>query len=1476
MSEIDNRMLSHIESWKKSLLDISLRNQAINFRRKKTSTIQIIFPKEKYFLDNLINIKNITFAEIFEDTEDDEEEIKRSDKEENFVNVQGFRLPNQDIYLSKDLIPAINKFTNKNKGKFLFSDCNNKAQRKKLRYLMKKANSFKEENAINVLYLSLGYLEWFENKDSVISHKAPLLFISAELSQDSFDSPFKITFPEGDFLLNDALIRKVGQEFNLNLSYDIIQNEKTLFEILVEYKKYILEECPDKRWKIHEEMDLGIFSFSKINMVSDLEENTEKISQHPIVKNLVGINNEIKQSFLLDEETIDEVVNAKEYYHVLDADSSQETAIQSAISGLNFVLEGPPGTGKSQTITNIITELIARNKKVLFVAEKKAALDVVYNNLKKIGLNDYALPIHNSKLNKKVVISELAATLENGQRKIDIDENFSDQHFRRFEDAKLKIVEYYNTLIKKRSPIEENLYQLYSNFIKYSQYKNVEFSITDIREIDDAKLLVFEAKIEQLFISYKSIGFSIGTHPWKGIKEDRFSLIYKENLLAIINEIIVGISNIESISEKIRDFSISKSSYFTDLTKFKDLLNHLLFIKRINIDIIDDNRLEDDIIAYEELIKIQNQLFETKNFICKEFDLSIIKTNSNEYFKITKSKSSFLKRIFSKQYKTIKNEVSCYYTSKKKKKIKYNSLLQMLDKINKYKILVKKQEYFKKALNYKTIVLENQQITENLHDLKWYQKFLIFVKDSSINISDDIIIALTNFISDRENNEIVIKAFITKFNEIQDLANDLQNHFDTSSTDFFQMSYDKLMNVFSDYIYKSETIESYINFNFSLNDASRNGLKDFCDEIIKNRINKNFYEIFLRRFYTLLIDSYLNEFLPGFSGYSLDLARESYIKTDKVIQSMAKIYVEKNILSNIPNFNGIEGYNVEVSLLRAEANKSRRILPFRILFNKIPNLILKLKPCLMMSPLSVSTFLRDTDIVFDTVIFDEASQVKPENAIGSLFRAQQVIIAGDKEQLPPTNFFQNIEEDENTEEENYDTLAFDSILEVSKSYITSVKLRWHYRSKFEELITPSNNEIYNNLVTFPSRKEPKEFEGIKFVYIDGLYAERINKIEGDKVVEVLKKIIDKYKISKSVGIVTFNKEQQSLIERKINHFRRKNPLYEFFFTDNENEPFFVKNIETVQGDERDLIIMSVGYGPDINGKVSMNFGPLNQVNGYRRLNVAITRAKVGLILISSIKANNIDLNRTESRGVAFLKKYLEYAESIKSISIDFEEEINDFSPLEEDIYKELSKAGYKVKKRLGLSSYKIDLAVANSNNPSNYLLGIECDGSIYNSSKSIRDRERIRKQVLENRDWVIYRIWSTDWIKNRKTQIDKLLDFIKSIDPNDEGKFKEESVIIPVINIEKEPIEIPFEIYPNYDELTKISYNTYYETEIPWFILDVIKKTSPIHETELKKIVPSFWGRQKYTSVVDRLLKPILTSLQLKGHILKQDEFYFI
>jgi hypothetical protein len=460
----------------------------------------------------------------------------------------------------------------------------------------------------------------------------------------------------------------------------------------------------------------------------------------------------------------------------------------------------------------------------------------------------------------------------------------------------------------------------------------------------------------------------------------------------------------------------------------------------------------------------------------------------------------------------------------------------------------------------------------------------------------------------------------------------------------------------------------------------------------------------------------------------------------------------------------IQANDSEVTTLLKEAVKKRRLMPIRTLLQRIPNLLSRLKPCLLMSPMSVSQFIPPELMKFDVILFDEASQIVPEDAIGTIYRGKTIVVAGDNKQLPPTSFFQKslLEDVDWDEIDEEDVEVFDSILDEVVGIGLPVKtLRWHYRSKHEELIAFSNHYFYDGtLITFPSAIARHEALGVKRVYVsDGVYdrgGRRNNLREAEAVADVVFEHFERYPKT-TLGVVTFSIAQMDAVEEAIENRRKQLPEFEHFFKEDRLEGFFVKNLENVQGDERDVIILCLGYGYDSQGKMTMNFGPVNRAGGERRLNVAVTRARERTILVTSIRSSDIDLESAKSEGTIRLHDYLEYAEkgpeTLKSADVEpagFE------FPLEEDVAMVLQRLGYAVIPHVGCSSCPIDMGVVDPNDSGNYLLGIEFDGVTYQQSSSARDRDRLREQVLKQLGWRVHRVWSPAWVARRDSEIRRL------------------------------------------------------------------------------------------------------------------------
>ena len=568
-------------------------------------------------------------------------------------------------------------------------------------------------------------------------------------------------------------------------------------------------------------------------------------------------------------------------------------------------------------------------------------------------------------------------------------------------------------------------------------------------------------------------------------------------------------------------------------------------------------------------------------------------------------------------------------------------------------------------------------------------------------------------------------------------------------------------------------LDQWCNFTRTRETLIEAGLEEFVFEVERMHMNPSIIaDTFIKRFYQLWLDKMVPNFetVANFQSDMLEDTRNDFDKLDVSQLTIAKARIREKLIAGLPDVDTSFSGNDEVGILKRELAKKHK-LPLRQLFELIPNLLLSLKPCFMMSPLSVSLFLQQEKFHFDLVIFDEASQVRTEDAVGAILRGSQVIVAGDREQLPPTSFFTVA--GGTAEEQAADAAAgrksgADSILEEAQLILPERTLRWHYRSRHESLIAFSNAKIYNhNLITFPSTVEQMRHSGVEYYYVeDGIYdrgGKKNNVVEAKRVVDLILEQA-KERPDKSLGVITFSEAQQQEVERQLEEVRLEYPEYEEFFAETKQEPFFIKNLENVQGDERDTIIFSIGYGKDENGVFSMNFGPLSRNGGYRRLNVAITRAKYNIKLVGSFLPEEMKLENSSSEGVTMLYSYLQYAMN-RNEFMKKDETMREGSrftaPFEESIYEYLVSHNYKVETKIGCSGYRIDLAVAHPTLEGHYVLGIECDGATYHAARTVRERERLRQTVLKDMGWNIYRIWSTDWIKNPFIEGQKLLEVIE-------------------------------------------------------------------------------------------------------------------
>lgn len=934
---------------------------------------------------------------------------------------------------------------------------------------------------------------------------------------------------------------------------------------------------------------------------------------------------------------------------------------------------------------------------------------------------------------------------------------------------------------------------------------------------------------------------------YKGINSDWDSVINAIDICDKIKNLPIG-----ELSFKLLD--ILSSDHKEEATFLKEMLPELNSVISIS---------KDEVKAIDADISVDSTDFDVDETI------KII----NIYIERLTGIISKMKEI--KQYLVDENE-------------QINSIYCTIEKLNTYKEAHKavldnfklynenyKWLFVGEKTNWSSIISLMNRVSE-LKKSKYFRSFSVF-----INISVDRkkkILELTDQIRTIQNNGANSFDWLKRQFSVETALQSL------SIDALYEKMYGCLENI--------SDLENWIDYQEAKDKCFEIGLKDFIEKFESTDLKeyKKVETMFLKGFYNMWLNS-ANNILDSVRRFRKNTQNERinrFKELDDLQLAISQMRIREKLINNLPTTHSMLKATDEVAILNKELNKKRNIMPLRKLFRQIPNLLMKLKPCLMMSPLSVSYFLETEAYNFDLVIFDESSQIFPEDAIGAIFRGAQVIIAGDSKQLPPTNFFasstNNSDGDYDVQnDEDIEEIVSDSILEESAAVLPNRTLLWHYRSKHESLIAFSNQEIYkNNLITFPNSISATTDMGVEYIYVeDGRYdrgGKKNNIREAEECVKLVFEHIVKHP-ERSLGIIAFSESQQTAIENAIIECREDHPSYEWFFDESRDEPFFIKNLENVQGDERDTIIFSICYGKDKNDVMHMNFGPIGHSGGERRLNVAVTRAKCNIKLVGSIMPSDIDTNRAKSEGARMLRSYIEYAikgtSALNNSKIRIEN-IDSADNFCEIVIDFLEENGYSVKRQIGCSDYRIDIAVENPYCKGEYIVGVECDGLSYHYAKTARDRDHLRGTILERMGWHLYRVWSTEWIRNTEIEKKSLLDYIQLVY---ERKNNNNSVISENVN-KKATVSIE-NIATETEKSSEMinsdnPYNFVYYKEAEWWeaehsdssdnitrisenILHIVRIEEPIHiELLYKRMGPSFTAGKATGAVkntIDRAIK---------------------
>lgn len=627
-----------------------------------------------------------------------------------------------------------------------------------------------------------------------------------------------------------------------------------------------------------------------------------------------------------------------------------------------------------------------------------------------------------------------------------------------------------------------------------------------------------------------------------------------------------------------------------------------------------------------------------------------------------------------------------------------------------------------------------------------------------------------------------------------------------------------------------------------------------------------------------------NPSLRNFDQTIFDEMVDKFKKLDNDVLEVNRQRIKSILYYKRPNAYGssISPYS-QLGILTREIGKKSKIMPIRKLLSEAIDVIGDIKPCFMMSPISVAQYL-DPHVYsnhFDYVIFDEASQVRTEDAIGAFLRGKNFVIMGDSKQLPPTNFF-NSDNDMDDDDSIYSDV--ESILKLCKSVFPDKMLKWHYRSRHESLIAVSNMEFYNNnLVVFPSPFNEREDLGLKLIHNPDNYYDKggssKNIGEARDVIEYAINHFKQYGKTKSLGIGTFSIKQKQAILEELEYRLRKNPNLEPYFDESGENGFFIKNLENIQGDERDVILISTGYGFDRNKKLTMNFGPLNHKGGERRLNVLITRARERCVVFSNFLSKDLNVKSNSSLGLKAFKTFIYYAEHNEfpknmPTGKDFD------SPFEESVYNFLVDNGYIVEKQVGCAGYRLDLAIVDPDNADKYVLGIECDGATFHSSATARDRDRLRQEVLERLGWKFHRIWSTDWFYSRKYAQEKLIEVVEEALRNkdigiinESGPYFEDSGLEDVEENTKDDL-FDYYVYFKYDEsLDDYDYDSDLIGEI--LVRDLIKFEQPVHIDDIYDSMKEIFREERKTQSFKRMVDSLIEFNINEDSVYNEGDFYY-
>lgn len=1357
---------TRIDQWKSRLLDLTLRNRLLNLKETK-STIRILSGAPEHVEDELAAETELALCPK-------PKLMSEDDPRHGSTLSQQQRADALAVHLTEEL-----------KQGRLHTHLDESEHARRLTELYRSARNALDENGTNTLFAAVGILEWRETEHSDRIYRAPLLLVPVELKRKSVLEGFSLRRIDEETRLNVTLMEMLRQNFQKEVAGldplpedDNGVNVGRVFQIFRDAVRNLAG------WEVKTEIWLGQFSFTKFLLWKDLADRLEDLTRNRIVQHLVEgsgtpyphVPEDIRPAEL------DDRFHPREIFCPRSADSSQLAAVMAAAAGHDFVLEGPPGTGKSQTITNIIAHCLAHGKRVLFVAEKRAALDVVHRRLREEGLEPFCLELHSNKTGKGEVLAQFQRSLD----VIDSRKN-SEWEERATELADLRTrLNAYARALHESLPCGLSPYSCFDYLLPRQNESTVR--LEEWKEILETTRATLErARDVSRLLRERALPLGeLNSHFLAEIGREDWSPAWSEGMLDQLRAYKPLIEQLDAIANdlgawlKIPSVRMSLTQLYNVAYLAETLCSPIAVGPRFAT--MPWSKLSTEIDSWaalaSERASLRNQLqcFDESRLLALGLDALQQKWQTSQA-------SWFLPKWLGAS--AVRKELQSVRTDGAK--VQPSQMADFLTQAIRLRMLNQELAAQSTAEETLGVLWGNGMPTaedldaartwgESFHsrllacagdDFEWLERlrqlFSALFREGlgSFGSNTPIGTRFVNFLN-------AFSGCVTTFNEIGDELVLRREAVDQSADHIAAVR--TLIERFESGWHQ---LRPWCAWQKIRSEAHRLGLTPLVARV-EEGATEDAPALFERSFRRALLFAAIEKdpTLRGFFGTEHGERIDRFRQLDDRLVQLARDSIHGRLAANVPREDLRDIPKAEIGLLRKELGKKMRHIPVRRLLSSIPKLLPRLKPCVLMSPLSVAQYLDSTHEHFDVVIFDEASQIPVWDAIGAIARGSQLIVVGDPKQLPPTNFFGKSEdEDEEIAPENTD---LESILdELLSAGMRHKRLQWHYRSRHEGLIAFSNRHYYeNDLLTFPSPET--KLGGVRFCHIaEARYDKgksRTNPGEARALVdELVRRLLDSQAERRSYGIVTFSMAQQQLVEDLLDQKRREHPEIEVHFGDTppvESEPVFVKNLENVQGDERDVILFSICYGPDESGKLSMNFGPLNREGGERRLNVAITRAKHEVLVFSGLRGDQIDLTRTRSRGVRDLKYFLEYAErgpKALAAATSASADANADSEFERLVAKRIRDAGYEVHFQVGCSGYRIDLGIVDPKAAGRYILGVECDGATYHRAATARDRDKLRQLVLEGLGWKLHRIWSTDWWHDAEGQTNRLLQVLDAL-----------------------------------------------------------------------------------------------------------------